>query len=44
MVIATDHTNVDYAAIAESGVLTFDTRNVFARRGIAVLSDTLVKL
>lgn len=44
VVIATDHTNVDYAAIAKSGVLIFDTRNVFARRGIVVLSDALIKL
>lgn len=44
VVIATDHTNVDYAALAESGVLIFDTRNVFARRGIVVLSENLVKL
>lgn len=43
-VVATDHTNVDYAAIAASGVLIFDTRNVFARRGIAVPSEKLVKL
>lgn len=44
VVIATDHTNVDYAAIAASGVLTFDTRNVFARRGISFSPENLIKL
>lgn len=44
VVVATDHTSVDYASIAASGVLTFDTRNVFARRGIVVAPGNLVKL
>ncbi|MCD7109227.1 nucleotide sugar dehydrogenase [Rhizobium sp. DKSPLA3] len=35
VLVATDHDNVDYALIAEQAPLVIDTRNVFARRGIA---------
>lgn len=35
VLIATDHDNVDYATLAEWSPLIIDTRNVFARRGIA---------
>jgi UDP-N-acetyl-D-glucosamine dehydrogenase len=41
ILIATDHDDVDYAALAEWGALIVDTRNVFARRGIA--ADTILK-
>lgn len=41
VVIATDHDPVDYAALEQSAALIIDTRNVFARRGIA--SDKVVK-
>ncbi|MEZ5783130.1 MAG: nucleotide sugar dehydrogenase [Rhizobiaceae bacterium] len=41
VLIATDHDAVDYAAIANSGILIVDTRNVFARHGIA--ADNVVK-
>lgn len=35
VVIATDHDNVDYDAISRASSLIVDTRNVFARKGIA---------
>lgn len=35
VLVATDHDDVDYALIAEQAPLVIDTRNVFARRGIA---------
>lgn len=35
VVIATDHDDVDYEAIARHAPLIVDTRNVFARRGIS---------
>lgn len=35
ILIATDHDDVDYSALAEWGGLIVDTRNAFARRGIA---------
>ncbi|WP_353622893.1 UDP binding domain-containing protein [Aliirhizobium terrae] len=41
VVIATDHDNVDYEAIARVAPLIVDTRNVFARKGIE--SDAIVK-
>lgn len=41
LLIATDHDAVDYAALAEWAPLIVDTRNVFARRGIA--GDNIVK-
>jgi UDP-N-acetyl-D-glucosamine dehydrogenase len=41
VVIATDHDNVDYEAIARVAPLVVDTRNVFARKGIS--SNSIVK-
>lgn len=41
VVIATDHDNIDYAALAQWAPLLIDTRNAFARRDIA--SDRIVK-
>lgn len=41
VVIATDHDNVDYEAIATHAPLIVDTRNIFARKGIS--ADTVVK-
>ena len=41
VLIATDHDDVDYAALAGWSALIVDTRNVFARRGIA--GDTIIK-
>lgn len=41
VLIATDHDDVDYAALAQWSQLIVDTRNVFARRGIA--AETIVK-
>ena len=35
VLIATDHDGVDYAAIVEHAALIVDTRNAFARRGLA---------
>lgn len=35
VLIATDHDDIDYAALAKWAPLIIDTRNVFARRGIA---------
>lgn len=35
VLVATDHDNVDYAALGEWAPLIIDTRNVFARRDIA---------
>jgi UDP-N-acetyl-D-glucosamine dehydrogenase len=35
VLVATDHDNVDYAALCEWSPLIIDTRNVFARRDIA---------
>ncbi len=35
VLIATDHDDVDYATLVEWSPLIIDTRNVFARRGIA---------
>jgi UDP-N-acetyl-D-glucosamine dehydrogenase len=35
VLVATDHDAVDYAAIARHAPLIVDTRNVFARRGLA---------
>lgn len=40
-VIATDHDDIDYAALASRVPLVVDTRNVFARRGLT--SDNIVK-
>ncbi|WP_439629298.1 nucleotide sugar dehydrogenase [Shinella sp.] len=41
VLIATDHDGVDYAALADWSALIVDTRNVFARRGIA--AGTIIK-
>lgn len=41
VVIATDHDNVDYAAIARHAPLIVDTRNIFARKGMS--AETVVK-
>ncbi|SFA92156.1 UDP-N-acetyl-D-glucosamine dehydrogenase [Rhizobium sp. NFR07] len=41
VVIATDHDNVDYEAIARIAPVIVDTRNVFARKGIE--SNAIVK-
>ena len=41
VLVATDHDDVDYAALARWSALIVDTRNVFARRGIA--GDTIIK-
>ena len=41
VLIATDHDDVDYAALAAWSPLIVDTRNAFSRRGIA--SDTILK-
>ncbi|KQS72358.1 UDP-N-acetyl-D-glucosamine dehydrogenase [Rhizobium sp. Leaf371] len=35
VLVATDHDDVDYALVARQALLVIDTRNVFARRGIA---------
>ncbi len=44
VLVATDHTNVDYAALAESARLILDTRNAFAALGIAVPGGRLIKI
>jgi len=36
IMIATDHDDVDYAALTELGVPLIDTRNAFARRGLSM--------
>ncbi len=41
ILVATDHDDLDYAALAEWGTLIIDTRNIFARRGIT--TDTILK-
>jgi UDP-N-acetyl-D-glucosamine dehydrogenase len=41
VLVATDHDNVDYAAIASSALLVIDTRNVFGRLGL--MGDSIVK-
>jgi UDP-N-acetyl-D-glucosamine dehydrogenase len=41
VLVATDHDNVDYAALAKWSPLIIDTRNVFARRDIA--ADHIIK-
>jgi UDP-N-acetyl-D-glucosamine dehydrogenase len=41
ILIATDHDDVDYKRLADSGALIVDTRNVFARLGIA--GDNILK-
>jgi UDP-N-acetyl-D-glucosamine dehydrogenase len=41
ILISTDHDDVDYGRLAESGALIVDTRNVFARLGIS--GDNILK-
>ncbi len=41
ILISTDHDDVDYRRLAESGALIVDTRNVFARLGI--IDDNILK-
>ncbi len=41
IVVATDHDDVDYAALADLGVPIIDTRNVFARRNLPM--DNITK-
>ncbi len=41
VLVATDHDDVDYAALARWSPLIIDTRNAFARRGIS--GDSIVK-
>lgn len=40
IIIATDHDDIDYAALSESGVPIIDTRNVFARLGLSMENVT----
>jgi UDP-N-acetyl-D-glucosamine dehydrogenase len=44
VLVATDHTNVDYAGLAGTARLILDTRNAFAALGIAVPVGKLVKI
>jgi UDP-N-acetyl-D-glucosamine dehydrogenase len=44
VLIATDHTNVDYVGIAATARLILDTRNAFASLAIAVPGGRLVKV
>jgi len=44
VVLATDHTGVDYGLVARSARLILDTRNVFAGQRIAVPEGRLVKV
>ena len=43
VLVTTDHTDVDYALVANAAKLIIDTRNVFDGKGIAVDGDRLVK-
>jgi UDP-N-acetyl-D-glucosamine dehydrogenase len=43
VLVATDHTEVDWALLARSARLIVDTRNVFARLGLSVAPGRLVK-
>lgn len=43
VLVTTDHTDVDYALVAQTAKLIIDTRNVFDGKGIAVEGDRLVK-
>ena len=40
IIIATDHDDVDYAALAATGIPIIDTRNVFARLGLPMATVT----
>ena len=44
VLVATDHTAVDYAQVARDAKLILDTRNAFASRGVAVAGGRLVKV
>ena len=44
VLVATDHTAVDYAQVAQDAKLILDTRNAFASRGVAVSGGRLVKV
>ena len=43
VIIATDHSGVDYAGVAEHGRLIIDTRNALAKADILIDSDRLLK-
>lgn len=43
VLVTTDHTDVDYALVAEAAKLILDTRNAFEARGIEVANDRFVK-
>lgn len=42
--VITDHSAPDYALVAREAAMIFDTRNVFAKKGIEVAGGRLVKL
>lgn len=42
--VITDHSAPDYQLIASHAALIFDSRNVFARKGITVSDDRLIKV
>ena len=44
VIVTTDHTAVDYALLAGTAKLLFDSRNVFAAQGIAVSAGAFVKV
>jgi UDP-N-acetyl-D-glucosamine dehydrogenase len=44
VLVTTDHTNVDYALVADRARLILDSRNVFDGMGIAVSGGRLVKI
>ncbi len=44
VLVATDHTAVDYALVAAQAQLILDTRNAFASRGVDVTGGRLVKV
>lgn len=44
VLVATDHTNVDYAVVAQSASLILDTRNVFDAKGLSADRGKIVKV
>ena len=44
VLVATDHTNVDYAVVARAARLVFDTRNVFDAKGLCPEQGAVVKI
>ncbi|MGB3312779.1 MAG: nucleotide sugar dehydrogenase [Albidovulum sp.] len=44
VLVATDHTNVDYAQVARSARLILDTRNVFDAKGLCPEQGAVVKI